>query len=448
MDANIITFMERETPLKILTLDVGGLQAISTLLILNELLETIARQKGSPFKKPRPCDAFDTITGIGAGGWLALLLGCFQMDITACLSEWYEIMRSISPRSKSKEFRLRLLQHCYFENDNLVKHIEHLIDIYQIGERLFEFDSKGARTRHVFVAALDADSERYNIFRTYNAAKSAKLPLKLLAGPGNPENFRISHAFGVTGATRYFTPPWKEHMEYTGRMRFTDHKFPKRHNITEITLDEMWAIYGTDVPLSLIVNIGPALPDVSDIKQITRRFSWTLNPARYHTGNRKRRQRLPAARQGLEPPKERTSLPAQQIDEIGQGTIKTSVRIQEPAGNQDLISEIIPDGKHESSMNRKNTFGSIKERKLSLKLKWSEHEIEEDIKTKLASVNPGSEKLYFRLALPEATHGTTLNDSWASNAIAADTEDYLDQPSVKEAILDAARRASEITSAT
>ena len=445
MDADLV-YMQLEKPLKILTLDGGGLQAISTLFILNELLETIAKQNGSPYKKPRPCDAFDTITGIGAGGWLALLLGCFQMDITACLSEWYEIMRCISPKSKSKELRLRLLQHCYFENDKLVKHIEHLTEVYRIGERLFEFDSKGARTRHVFVAALDADSERYKIFRTYDAAKSAKLPLKLLGGPGHPENFRISHAFGVTGAAKYFTPPWKEHMEHTGRMRFTDHKFPERHNITEITLDEMWAIYGTDVPLSVIVNIGPGLPNASDIKQIARRFSWGLNPARYHIGNHKRRQRLPAARQDLERLNEKTSLPAQQIDEVGQGAINTSIQIQEPEGNQDLFSKVIPGGKHERSMNRKNTFGSIKERKFSIKLKRSEHEIEKDIKAKLSSVNPGSEKLYFRLALPEATHGTTLNDSWASTAVIADTEDYLEQPNVKEVVLDAARKASEIAS--
>lgn len=56
-------------PLKILTLDGGGLQAISTLLILNKVLETIAKQNGVPeHEKPRPCDVFDTIAGIGTGG--------------------------------------------------------------------------------------------------------------------------------------------------------------------------------------------------------------------------------------------------------------------------------------------------------------------------------------------------------------------------------------------
>jgi len=48
-------------PLKILTINGGGLQAISTLLILDELLGAIAKTNGVRQRKPRPCDVFDTI---------------------------------------------------------------------------------------------------------------------------------------------------------------------------------------------------------------------------------------------------------------------------------------------------------------------------------------------------------------------------------------------------
>ena len=57
-----------EKPLKILTIDGGGLQAISTLLILDKLLDTIAKANKVPNRRPRPCDVFDVIAGIGAGG--------------------------------------------------------------------------------------------------------------------------------------------------------------------------------------------------------------------------------------------------------------------------------------------------------------------------------------------------------------------------------------------
>src|SRR5271156_6035958 len=49
-------------PLKILTIDGGGLQAISNLLILDKLLDTIASNNQAKVK-PRPCDIFDTIAG-------------------------------------------------------------------------------------------------------------------------------------------------------------------------------------------------------------------------------------------------------------------------------------------------------------------------------------------------------------------------------------------------
>ena len=89
--------------MRILTIDGAGLQGILTLVILNAVLEAIGKQNGD--RKPRPCDVFDTIAGIGAGGWLAILLGRLRMDISLCLFTWYKIGR-IKPQSIPKELRL------------------------------------------------------------------------------------------------------------------------------------------------------------------------------------------------------------------------------------------------------------------------------------------------------------------------------------------------------
>jgi hypothetical protein len=43
-----------------------GLQGISTLLILDKLIDSIAKRNNT--SRPRPCDIFDVITGIGTGG--------------------------------------------------------------------------------------------------------------------------------------------------------------------------------------------------------------------------------------------------------------------------------------------------------------------------------------------------------------------------------------------
>lgn len=272
-----------EKPLKILTIDGGGLQGISTLLILDKLLNAIARSNGVPHSRPRPCDVFDVIAGIGAGGWLALLLGRFQLDVTAALAEWYNLVDCISPRSKAEELRMRLMQHSYFDTDRLVEQIDRLTEFYETDKHMFFTPPDSTRCKHVFVSALKTDSKEtnlgYNLFRTYDCPEGAKV----LDGLCDPRAFKISHAFGVTGAAKHFTPPWKK-----GKLKFFDVKFPSPHNITELALDEMWGLYGTDVEISVVVNIGPGIPNAFDYQKIARRFSWGRKASTAASPKRKR----------------------------------------------------------------------------------------------------------------------------------------------------------------
>jgi patatin-like phospholipase/acyl hydrolase len=78
--------MEPETPLRILSLDGGGIRGISSLYILKDLLEQIERDRkakaGSSELRPtslRPCEVFDLICGTSTGGLIALLLGRLEM---------------------------------------------------------------------------------------------------------------------------------------------------------------------------------------------------------------------------------------------------------------------------------------------------------------------------------------------------------------------------------
>lgn len=417
-------------PLKILTIDGGGLQAISTLLILDELLSAIAKNNGVQQRKPRPCDVFDTIAGIGAGGWLALLLGRFHMDITSCLSEWYKITQNIAPRSGAEEMWMRLTQHCYFNPDRLVDQVNRLTRIYGTGDNLFADDNGGIRTRHVFVAALRSDAKEYNLFRTYAIPASAKLPKKLREGPANPEEFKISRAFGVTGAAKYFTPHWKEQMAKSGKITFSDTKFPKPHNITELALDEMWGIYGTEVPLSVIVNIGPGIPNTFDVRQIARRFSWGLKVP-HNTSAPLKRSRSPPAEDERQPKKRNTDKKAQE-DHVG-----PSVRFHDSTDRDEGISK---QGSRKSSVPRIDTFGSIKDRNMDVKLRRDETKIESDVKAKLEHIYKGGSALYYRLALDQAPRGTTQNDSSASGAALDATLEYLESTSVGLMIDDIAQR--------
>lgn len=446
-------------PLKILTLDGGGLQAISTLIILDKLLDTIAQQNGVPGHKPRPCDIFDTIAGIGAGGWLAIFLGRFRMDITSCLTEWYKLTECILPKSKTEKLRMRLVHHCYFDTNRLVEQIDKLTKIYGVGDYLFEHESESARTRHVFVAALKSTASKfgtsksaaskseasgYNLFRTYDISNQAARPEKFLEGPENPDRFKISSAFGVTGAAKYFTLEWKERMSESGKIGFSDNKFPKPHNITELALDEMWAIYGTDVAISVVVNLGPGLANQIDIKKIARRFSWGSNTVMTPAQIPFQQQRTPKAEgKGSEG----DVLPYNfQQNQNKRHSRSAPVRFLEDVSHQTPNTGVSAEGERKRQFARINTFGSVKGREFDEKLKRFEDEIERDIKKKLGNIYKDGALLYYRIAPANAPEGTTQNDSFASGVALSTTVNFLEQTHVEEQIDGAARRFPGISS--
>lgn len=57
-----------EGELNILSLDGGGVRALSTLHILKNIMEAIDREN-----PPKPCDFFDMIGGTGSGGCVTFL---------------------------------------------------------------------------------------------------------------------------------------------------------------------------------------------------------------------------------------------------------------------------------------------------------------------------------------------------------------------------------------
>lgn len=68
-------------PLRILSLDGGGVRGISSLYILSDLMQQISRELNSDAldeetdTNQRPCDHFDLICGTSTGGLIALMLG-------------------------------------------------------------------------------------------------------------------------------------------------------------------------------------------------------------------------------------------------------------------------------------------------------------------------------------------------------------------------------------
>ena len=76
--------MDNQAPLRILSLDGGGVRGISSLYILKELMAQNNRQRraanqNEPTSVVKPCDVFDLICGTSTGGLIAIMLGRLQM---------------------------------------------------------------------------------------------------------------------------------------------------------------------------------------------------------------------------------------------------------------------------------------------------------------------------------------------------------------------------------
>ncbi len=413
-------------PLKILTIDGGGLQGISTLLILDNLLGAIARNNGVEDSKPRPCDVFDVIAGIGPGGWLALLLGRFQMDVSAALAEWYNLIDCITPRSKAEEYFMRLVQHSYFDTDRLLQQVDRLTDFYETDKHMFFTPPNGTRCKHVFVSALKTDSQDrhlgYHLFRTYDRPEGSGLR----AGPPDPRKYKISDAFGVTGAAKYFTPPWKETSATKVKSRFLDIKFPSPHNMTELALDEMWGLYGTDVEISVVVNIGPGTPNASDCRNIARRFSWgrkaaPTSPALLTRGRSSGAKKATINSQGIGALGHELADGIPHNDFEGSHRVKFDSKLQLPAG----------DNERRTPVARQSTFGSEQNVGIEQKLRRDESEIERNIKTKLKNVYKENTPPYYRLAPENSAAGTVQNDTSSPKASFDSTDQFLRNPHVE-----------------
>ncbi|KAL1994652.1 hypothetical protein VTN49DRAFT_2122 [Thermomyces lanuginosus] len=94
--------MTLQEPLKILSLDGGGIRGLSILLILEDIMEKI-RDKNGLDHVPRPCEHFDLIGGTGTGGIIAIMLGRLRMTVDECIKEYRDLAkRAFTPKTMWK----------------------------------------------------------------------------------------------------------------------------------------------------------------------------------------------------------------------------------------------------------------------------------------------------------------------------------------------------------
>ncbi|KAL2884609.1 Patatin/Phospholipase A2-like protein [Ceratocystis lukuohia] len=105
---NATDFAGNLQPARILSIDGGGVRGLSSLLILERMMEGIQHSKNLAIT-PKPCDEFDLIGGTSTGGVIAIMLGRMGMSVDQCIRAYTKFAkmafhRKVSIRSSASAF--------------------------------------------------------------------------------------------------------------------------------------------------------------------------------------------------------------------------------------------------------------------------------------------------------------------------------------------------------
>ncbi|RAR06355.1 FabD/lysophospholipase-like protein [Stemphylium lycopersici] len=103
-------------PLRLLSLDGGGVRGLSSLLVLETLMENIAleekrlgRRAMGNYDPLKPCDYFDLIGGTSTGGIIAIMLSRLRLDCKQCIAVYSKLAEQIFKHDRSfKAFGMKI----------------------------------------------------------------------------------------------------------------------------------------------------------------------------------------------------------------------------------------------------------------------------------------------------------------------------------------------------
>lgn len=264
-------------PLKLLSLDGGGVRGLSSITILEHLMDRVNKRRAEKGLAPQePWQVFDMIGGTSTGGLIAIMLGRLHMSVSECKRKYQELAASAFTPANSK-FNLParswrfISAGAVFDPLKLEAAIDDIISQAvhrnQSGSKtalakdilLYNPDTESGNTCKTFVVATDEDTTRAVLFRSYqNPQREADLL----------ESCRIWEACRATSAATTFFPPLS-----IGNRTFLDGGV-LHNNPVELVNREAMDLWPNETPLLLSIGTGvaPEKPFKGDLAAIIRRL--------------------------------------------------------------------------------------------------------------------------------------------------------------------------------
>ncbi|EPS38438.1 hypothetical protein H072_7827 [Dactylellina haptotyla CBS 200.50] len=239
----------RRKPLRLLSLDGGGIRGLSELVILKEILQRV-KHDCKLADIPRPCEYFDLIGGTSTGGIIALMLGRMGMTVDEAITKYETLSEEVFAETK------RWTQDGRFKATKLEAAVKKVVKEFTGTEdTLIQASVTDILGCNAFVCAQPAvNIGNPRLFRTYETREEAS------------PNIPIWQAARATSAAPTF---FKRAFIGSGSLKeeFIDAGLGC-NNPTKQLLDEAERFYEADYPISCIVSIDCE----STAEEIEKRF--------------------------------------------------------------------------------------------------------------------------------------------------------------------------------
>ncbi|KAJ1307827.1 hypothetical protein OPQ81_001909 [Rhizoctonia solani] len=224
-------------PLRLLSLDGGGVRGISSLRILKDIMDRI--RPGA-----RPCDYFDLIAGTSTGGLIAIMLGRLRMSVDDCIQHYHRLAKQIFKRNPAAQVgSLAIMEH-RFSPDNLEEAIKDIVArMTPSNTKMADHHQRCARTFVVAVRKNNLNNHAARRIRSYATQRQSA------------DTCEIWEAGRATSAAPSYFPPIKLKDEH-GQLRSYIDGGLGYNNPSKELLNEAREVFGPGHTIGCFLSIG------------------------------------------------------------------------------------------------------------------------------------------------------------------------------------------------
>ncbi|KAJ8109063.1 hypothetical protein OPT61_g7729 [Boeremia exigua] len=237
-----------KTPLRVLSLDGGGVRGMASLLMLQAVMAKVHPNK-------KPWEVFDLIGGTSTGGLIAIMLGRLRMSIGDCIKRYKDFMTEIfgSGYGKIGQAASLVFNGSKYGSNDLEKVIKGIVR-QELGDENAPLldDRKDACKVFVMAVNSDAANNRGPVFlRSYiNSQNPSEVP-----------GIKIWEAARATSAAPVYFPPMK-----VGQYTFVDGGL-QANNPLGWLWTEVLSLFGPARTTDCFLSIGTGIPANTPLNQ-------------------------------------------------------------------------------------------------------------------------------------------------------------------------------------